>query len=161
MEDKPKRPRLVGILQIILVLYGLSNSLLLLGFLISSIGGNPYPMPLYSPFNLVRALFAATLFLTAATGMARRRNVGRWLAAASFFFIATLDSYSMFSVALNPDPGFELLSKNEIIIINAVWIIVFAGATFYLMFSTKVFEYFNPPIDNRISEPPPPPSFDS
>lgn len=159
MENKSKRPRLIGFLQAILVLLGIGNGFVLLGFAVSLITPNQSRPSLYSPTIVLGALLGAILFIAAASEIGHRRNRGRLLGVASFFVLAAYASYSTFFVALNPDPGFRYFSKTQLTIFDAGQVILFIAATFYLMFSSQVIAYFNPVVEG-ITDPPPPPTFD-
>ncbi len=103
---------------------------------------------------------AVVLFMSGVTGIANRKNYGRWCGAGSFAILSII-AFSALDLVFSGS-GFEsrYLTQTQTVILILGQVILFATASAYLAFSQSVNDHLTPTDKTIASEPPPPPSFD-
>jgi len=158
MENQIKSPRFLGFIQWYLVIWAFLILYLFASALLALISRNVSEGLFSSMWPLVFNLGLMSLLFAAVSGIASRKNYGRWLAALCFCISIVGVLYSMYWLLL-----FEYYSSKTDK--RGLAIYFFAGigvwdiaSVLYLSLSTAVTAYFTQqPAE---SDPPPPPSFD-
>ncbi len=159
MENQIKRPRIVGIIQwylliwAFLVLYLFSSSLLAL------ITRNVSEGMFSSVATVVYNLALMSLLFAAVSGIASRKNYGRWLAVLCFCISIVGVLYGMYWLLLFDYYSSKTDQRGLAIFFFAgigVWNI---ASVLYLSLSSAVTTYFTKQVVE--SDPPPPPSFEA
>jgi len=161
MENKPKRPILIAVIQYVLLFLALTNALSLVVFGLGFLRQIQNNRSIVDLFSLVLSVVGIILFVTAASRIAGKKSHARSLAIASFLLLLIRGVITIFTVKSLADPNFSTIGRSVLLFIFYGQMIFFICAAAYLLFSPKVIYYFHPDREPVLSDPPPPPSFDS
>lgn len=144
MEDKTKRPKVVLIAQIVLLIPALLN--IFSSFISSLRIGSDFESGrwLYPLVSFLFSMGISSICLAAVIGMANRRNYGRWLAVVTFGTSSIASAVSIVWTLISPALAQgKFLTLNQLVVILAAEFLLFATLTLRLAFAENVSRYFS------------------